>query len=74
MYTVTMTVHERARELLERVHWPDGLICPWCGARERVVPVIEDGVARLRYECASCGAHSGFLRTNLEDRYHPTSA
>ena len=69
MTTLSITTHEHTRELLERVHWPDGPICPWCGARERVVPIVEDEQPRLKYECTSCGAHSGYLRTNLEERY-----
>jgi transposase-like zinc ribbon protein len=62
VYTIGTLAYDRARELGERVHWPDGLICPWCGARERVVPEVGDNGPRLRYECSACGSHGGYLR------------
>jgi transposase-like protein len=68
VYTVMMPAHIRAREMSERVHWPDGLLCPWCGARERVVPEIGLSGPRLRYECTACGAHGGYLRMDPEGR------
>ena len=68
LYTVTLPAQTQARELGERVRWPDGLICPWCGERERVVPEVAEDGPRLRYECSSCGAHGGYIRTDPAGR------
>ena len=48
-----------AERRLERIHWPDGPVCPYCGQRERFAPE-RDGT--IRYECVSCGAHRGHIR------------
>lgn len=45
-------------ERTARLRWPDGPVCPFCGAREAFVP--ERG--RVRYECPECGGHRGYVR------------
>lgn len=60
----TRTDEERAaedpRQLAERIRWPDGPVCPYCGERERVIP--EPAGGRLRYECPACRIHYGHFR------------
>lgn len=46
--------------LAERIRWPDGPVCPYCGERERVAP--DSSRDRLRYECVACGRHHGHIR------------
>ena len=50
---------QEARRLLDRVRWPDGPVCPYCGERERFA-AEPDG--SIRYECSACGSHRGHLR------------
>ena len=64
MYQMTLPFAMQLQELSERIRLPDGLICPWCGERERLTPVFARGLARLRYECTSCGEHAGFIRAS----------
>lgn len=46
--------------LAERIRWPDGPVCPYCGERERMVPDPSRG--QVRYECVACGMHRGHIR------------
>jgi hypothetical protein len=62
MYTVTMPPPFVLHDLLDRVQWPDGLVCPWCGTRERLTSILVNGVPRLRYECTTCDSHRGIIR------------
>lgn len=61
-----MTPEENARleaeDFAERILWPDGPVCPYCGERERVVPETDGAESRLRYECPACEGHSGYFR------------
>ncbi|HUP20026.1 MAG TPA: transposase [Gemmatimonadota bacterium] len=53
------TIPYTAQRRLERIRWPDGPVCPYCGERERFAS-DQDGA--VRYECLSCGAHRGHIR------------
>lgn len=48
-----------AERRVERIRWPDGPVCPYCGEREALA-AERDG--QIRYECPSCGAHRGHVR------------
>ncbi len=50
---------EAAREYLESVRWPAGLVCPHCGTcdSDRIYPIKPNPEAKVRpglYECAEC--------------------
>ena len=53
------TTQYAAGRRLERIDWPDGPVCPYCGERERFAP---EGGGMIRYECVSCGSHRGHIR------------
>lgn len=62
-----MTAEEMAaqREVelrVEKIRWPDGPVCPYCGEREKVVGEFSGGRGRLRYECPACRIHQGYIR------------
>ncbi len=55
---------ETARRYLEGVRWPNGPVCPFCGAVEKIYPVAANPDAKVRpglYECGSC--HKQFTVT-----------
>lgn len=60
--TETPIPRELARRAIQRIRWPDGPVCPYCGQRERYVPVEDDGEIRIRYECDTCRGHAGTFR------------
>ena len=45
---------EQAREHLESVHWPDGPICPHCGACDRISKLNGKAHRPGVYECGHC--------------------
>jgi len=52
---VSKLSEEEARATLERIRWPDGPLCPHCGATERIKPLT--GKANYRpglYWCGDC--------------------
>lgn len=62
-----MTAEEEAarrevEQLEEKVRWPDGPVCPYCGERERMVAEFSEGRGKLRYECSACQLHRGYIR------------
>lgn len=47
---------------MSRLDWPDGPVCPYCGAREQVTPELDGTHVKVRYECLECGRHHGYIR------------
>lgn len=54
------TVHLDPHGFVERIRWPDGPVCPYCGERERLAADRLSG--EVRYECPSCERHRGTIR------------
>lgn len=50
------------RGVAERIRWPDGPVCPYCGERERMTPESRGGAGWVRYECVACARHRGYFR------------
>ena len=45
---------DKAREHLERLRWPDGPVCPHCGAMERMAKVETESARPGLYYCNHC--------------------
>ena len=45
---------EVAREHLEAIRWPDGPVCPHCGACDRIGKLNGKAHRRGVYECGHC--------------------
>ena len=62
MFQVMPTSPDRVRDQMSRLDWPDGPVCPYCGAREQVTPELDGTHVKVRYECLECGRHHGYIR------------
>jgi AcrR family transcriptional regulator/transposase-like protein len=47
---------DKARNALERLRWPDGIICPHCGCRERIGSSRGKSHRPGRYYCGDCSS------------------
>lgn len=73
MFQVAKFPQDRLRDRIDRVDWPDGPVCPFCGARERMTPELDGTHVRVRYECIECGRHHGYIRRRTADPDFPST-
>ncbi len=45
---------DAARRYLERIRWPDGVVCPYCGQLEAARPVRGKSMGKGWYYCSDC--------------------
>jgi len=45
---------EKARELLEKIRWPEGAFCPHCGRREKAYRIRGRSARPGLYKCGDC--------------------
>jgi transposase-like protein len=63
---------EKAREMLEKIRWPEGPVCPRCELKEHVVKVY--GGREGLYRCNNCAGRKQFtvtVGTIFEDSHLP---
>lgn len=57
-----MSFSNDSEGFVNRIRWPDGPVCPYCGERERMIPEDRLAGGRVRYECVACERHRGYFR------------
>jgi transposase-like protein len=70
---VSKLTEEEARETLERIRWPNGPVCPHCGATEEHATKLQGKAHRAGlYKCRACGDQfSATINTIFEDSHLP---
>lgn len=71
---------EAARKHLEKIRWPDGVICPLCGGMDRVAPIAmrnkptkanpEPAEAKGYYHCRDCRRKFTVRTASIYERSH----
>jgi transposase-like protein len=69
---VSALTEDEARETIERILWPDGPVCPHCGATENVTRLQGKAHRAGVFQCNNC--HAQFtvtVGTIFEDSHIP---
>ena len=76
-YSRTRGTDEKARQYLEQIRWPNGVVCPHCKNAEpkRIWEIKENRDKKIRaglYHCAECNKHfTVTVGTIFEDSHIP---
>jgi transposase-like protein len=69
---VSALTEDEARETIERIMWPDGPVCPHCGASDNITKFHGEAHRDGVYKCNDCyGQFTVTIGTILEDSHIP---
>ncbi|MDZ7660922.1 IS1595 family transposase [Thiohalophilus sp.] len=69
LFSAPLQDEEAARELMERLRWPVGVVCPRCNRRESVYELNGRSVRPGLYKCGACDKQ---FSVTIETAFHGT--
>src|SRR5258708_14630360 len=67
---VSKLTEEQAREMLERIRWPNGPVCPHCGAMSDITKFQGEAHRVGLYKCNDCGEQFTVTVNSVMEQSH----